>query len=206
MKSKIINTKGKETEKSLTLNEKVWNLPENVDLIAQALYVYNSNKRRGTATTKTRAEVAGGGRKPWRQKGTGRARAGSIRSPLWVKGGRAFALGKQNLKKKINEKMKKKAIATALSYKLKQESVKFVKFGEKIDKKKTREDLIALSNNLKTLVVSENDDVLNSVKNVKKFKVSKPLNLNIFNSLDNKLIIIDSDSNEIIEKRFANEK
>ncbi len=206
MKSKIINTKGKETEESLSLNEKVWNLPENIDLLTQVLYVYNSNKRKGTAKTKTRAEVAGGGRKPWRQKGTGRARAGSIRSPLWIKGGRAFALGKQNLKKKINEKMRNKAIATALSSKLKGNNVKFVKFSGKAEKKKIREDLINLSSNLKTLVVSENEDVLNSVKNVEKFRVSKPLNLNIFNSLDNKLIIIDSKSNKVIEERLANEK
>ncbi len=206
MKSKIINTKGKELEESLALNEKVWNLPENIDLITQVLYVYNSNKRKGTAKTKTKAEVAGGGKKPWRQKGTGRARAGSIRSPLWIKGGRTFASGKQNLRKKINEKMKKKAIATALSSKLKGENVKFVKFSEKSEKKKIREDLISLSNNLKTLVVSENEDVLNSVQNVEKFKVAKPLNLNIFNSLDNKLIIIDSKSNKEIEERFVNEK
>lgn len=206
MKSKIISQKGKELESKLTLDKAVWELPENVDLVTQALYVYNANKRRGTAKTKTRAEIAGGGRKPWRQKGTGRARAGSIRSPLWIKGGVTFASGDQNWKKKLNEKMKKKAIAIALSSKLKEDAIKFVKFGPKDEIKDTRQDIVKLTEGLKTLVVSEKENVLKSVRNVEKFKVVNPKALNIFNSLDNKLVIIDPDSVEIIEKRLKNEK
>ncbi len=206
MQSKIISQKGKATEKKLTLDKEVWGLPENIDLVTQVLYVYNSNKRRGTAHAKTRAQVAGGGRKPWRQKGTGRARAGSIRSPLWVKGGVTFVPSDRNWKKKVNEKMKKKATATALSSKLREEKIKFVKFNTKDELKALREDIVKLSEGVKTLVVSEDEKVLKSVRNIKKLKTTNPKILNIFNTLDNKQIIMDADSVEIIEKRLKNEK
>ena len=206
MQRKIISQKGKETEKKLSLDKVVWGLPENIDLVTQALYVYNSNKRRSTASAKTRAQVAGGGKKPWRQKGTGRARAGSIRSPLWIKGGVTFVPSDRNWKKKINEKMKKKAIATVLSSKLQDEGIKFVKFNDKDAIKDLRKDIVKLSEGIKTLVVSENERVLKSVRNVEKFKTTNPKTLNIFNSLDNKQMLIDVDSVEVIEKRLKNEK
>ena len=206
MQSKIISQKGKAVEKKLTLDKEVWGLPENIDLLTQVLYVFNSNKRRSTAHAKTRAQVAGGGRKPWRQKGTGRARAGSIRSPLWVKGGVTFVPSDRNWKKKINEKMRKKAIATALSSKLKDEGIKFVKFNDKDEVKDLRKDIAKLSGDIKTLVVSENEKVLKSVRNVEKFKTTNPKTLNVFNSLDNKQMIIDVDAVEVIEKRLKNEK
>ncbi len=206
MQSKIINQKGKDTENKVTLNNGVWGLSENTDLVTQVLYVYNSNKRRGTARAKTRAEVAGGGRKPWRQKGTGRARAGSIRSPLWVKGGVTFASSENNWNKKINEKMKKKAIASVLSTKLKNDEVRFVKFNSKGETKDYRKDLLKLTDKIKTLVVSEQENVLKSVRNAENFRVVNPRTLNIFNSLDNKLIIIDSEAVKVIEDRLKNEK
>lgn len=206
MQSKIISQKGKAVEKKLTLDKEVWGLPENIDLLTQVLYVFNSNKRRSTAHAKTRAQVAGGGRKPWRQKGTGRARAGSIRSPLWVKGGVTFVPSDRNWKKKLNEKMRKKAIAIALSSKLKDEGIKFVKFNDKDEVKDLRKDIAKLSGDIKTLVVSENEKVLKSIRNVEKFKTTNPKTLNIFNSLDNKQMIIDVDAVEVIEKRLKNEK
>ncbi|HOR06320.1 MAG TPA: 50S ribosomal protein L4, partial [Candidatus Dojkabacteria bacterium] len=77
-------------EKKISLNKKVWEVPYNGDLVSQVLGVYFSNERKGTSNAKTRGDVSGGGIKPWRQKGTGRARSGSIRSPLWVGGGVTF--------------------------------------------------------------------------------------------------------------------
>jgi len=95
----------KTIEKNIKLNPQVWNVQLNPDLVAQVLYVYMNNERKGTAKAKTRGEVSGGGRKPWRQKGTGRARQGSIRSPLWRKGGVVFGpTDKRNWKRDINEK------------------------------------------------------------------------------------------------------
>ena len=91
-------------------NPLVWDLPYNADLVAQVLYVYRSNERKSTANVKGRGEVSGGGKKPWKQKGTGRARAGSTRSTIWVGGGVAFGnVGDRNWNRKINKKMGKKA-------------------------------------------------------------------------------------------------
>src|SRR3989344_4854143 len=114
---KVYNQEGKEIE-NLGLNEAVFGLPWNADLVSQALRVFLANKRQVLASTKDRSEISGGGRKPWRQKGTGRARHGSIRSPLWKGGGITFGPTKErNFKLKINKKMARKAFLTALSTK-----------------------------------------------------------------------------------------
>lgn len=206
MKIKLLNQKGKELEEKISLDKTVWETPENADLVAQALYVYNSNRRRGTANVKTRAEVSGGGRKPWRQKGTGRARAGSTRSPLWVKGGVTFVPNNRNWAKSINDKMKKKAIASVLSSKLKDDSIKFISFGKKDDFKNLREDIVKLVSGGKTLVISENENILKSVRNIECILIGKPLNMNIYDVLNNTDILVDSESIEIIENRFKNGK
>ena len=124
-----------ETKQETKLNPQVWGVELNHDLVAQVLYVYMSNERKGTASAKTRGEVSGGGRKPWRQKGTGRARQGSIRSPLWRKGGVTFVPTNRNWKKKINNKMAKKATCMMLSERLKEKKLEFVN----IDKKELKD-------------------------------------------------------------------
>jgi large subunit ribosomal protein L4 len=206
MQIKLLSQKGKEIEEKVTLNKEVWGLSPNVDLVTQALYVFNSNKRRATASAKGRADVSGGGRKPWRQKGTGRARAGSIRSPLWVKGGVTFAHNQKNWSKRLNEKMKKKAIAVVLSQKLKEDETKFVKFNTKGEKKDFRKDIFSLSGNIKTLLISESEEVLKSVRNVKNFEIAKPKSLNIYEVLNNKMLLIDAEVIKVIEERLKNEK
>ncbi len=117
MELKIYNQEGKETGK-IKLAEKVFGLPWNSALVHQVMTAMMANKRKGKAAVKTRAEVRGGGRKPWRQKGLGRARHGSIRSPIWRGGGVTFGPSKErNYLQKINQKMKRKALLTALSQK-----------------------------------------------------------------------------------------
>ena len=206
MKAKLFDKKGKDTGETLNLNTKVWQVDENPDLIAQVLYVFNSNKRRGTASAKGRGEVAGGGRKPWRQKGTGRARAGSIRSPLWAKGGVIFPPKGRNWKRKVNDKMKKKAIASVLSSKLKEDALNFVKFSKSNKGKELRKDLLGMDGETKVLVVSDKEDVLKAVRNVKNFKIAKPEHLNIYQSLDNSKIIVDQEAVNILEKRLDNDE
>ncbi len=114
MQVKVYNTKAEEVGK-LTLADSVFKAPYNEALIHQVIVAYLANQRQGTKSTLTRTEVRGGGRKPWRQKGTGRARQGSIRSPQWVHGGVVFAPKPRDFSKKINKQMKTGAFVSALS-------------------------------------------------------------------------------------------
>ena len=114
MQTKVLNLEGQEVGK-VSLDEKVFGAEYNEDLIHQAVVTYLANQRQGTKSTLTRSEVAGGGRKPWRQKGTGRARQGSIRSPQWVHGGVVFAPKPRDFSKKMNAAMRRGAFVSALS-------------------------------------------------------------------------------------------
>jgi len=119
MKITIYNQQGKETD-TILLPKEIFDVKINPDLVHQVVVSQMANRRMVIAHTKTRAEVRGGGRKPWRQKGTGRARAGSIRSPLWRGGGVTFGPSKERIfKKKIPKKMRKKALFMVLSGKVK---------------------------------------------------------------------------------------
>ena len=122
MQTKVFNLEGKEVGK-VTLNEKVFGAEFNEDLIHQAVVTYLTNQRQGTKSTLTRAEVAGGGRKPWRQKGTGRARQGSIRSPQWVHGGVVFAPKPRDFEKRMNAQMRRGAFISALSTMMKENAI-----------------------------------------------------------------------------------
>jgi large subunit ribosomal protein L4 len=126
MEAKVYNTKGKEASK-VSLPKDVFETPWNADLVHQVVVSMMSNARTPVAHTKTRADVRGGGKKPWQQKGLGRARHGSIRSPIWVGGGVAHGpRNDKNFSRKINRKMKAKALYTLLSKKLKDGEILFV--------------------------------------------------------------------------------
>ena len=114
MQVKVYNVKAEEVGK-LTVADSVFKVPYNEALIHQVIVSYLANQRQGTKSTLTRTEVRGGGRKPWRQKGTGRARQGSIRAPQWIKGGVVFAPKPRDFSKKINKQMKTGAFVSALS-------------------------------------------------------------------------------------------
>lgn len=126
MEATIYNTKGKEAGK-ITLDEKVWGLPWNADLVYQIAESMRANARVGTANAKDRGEVSGGGRKPWQQKGTGRARHGSSRSPIWRHGGVTHGpLAAKDYSKKINKKASAKALYVILSEKLRRHELMFI--------------------------------------------------------------------------------
>lgn len=126
MEVKIYNQKGEESGK-IKLPESIFNVSWNSNLVHQTAVSLMSNKRRGTAHAKDRSEVSGGGKKPWRQKGTGRARHGSTRSPIWVGGGVTHGPRKEkNYSTKINKKVKSKALYSVLSKKLKEGEILFV--------------------------------------------------------------------------------
>ena len=122
MQTKVLNLEGNEVGK-VSLDEKVFGVDYNEDLIHQAVVTYLANQRQGTKSTLTRSEVAGGGRKPWRQKGTGRARQGSIRAPQWVHGGVVFAPKPRDFEKKMNAQMRRGAFVSALSAMMKEKAI-----------------------------------------------------------------------------------
>jgi large subunit ribosomal protein L4 len=138
METKIYNQSGKEAGK-FNLPKGIFDMPWNADLVHEVVRLMNSNSRTNVAHTKTRGEVRGGGKKPWKQKGTGRARHGSTRSPIWVGGGVAHGpRNDQNFSRKINKKVKDKALFTVLSRKMKDGEILFVD-SIAFDKPKTKE-------------------------------------------------------------------
>ena len=195
----------KTEEKQIKLNPSVWEVPFNADLVAQVLNIYLSNERKGTAKAKTRGDVSGGGKKPWRQKGTGRARQGSIRSPLWYKGGVTFVPNNRNWKKRVNRKMKNKATCMMLSERLKEKDLLF----SDIDTKKENKDLRkSVEKNLegKTLIVSSNDEVEKALRNLSDINVVKAEKVNSKNLADCRKVIIDNEAVKILEERLTNGK
>ena len=156
---KVLNMSGAEVGE-IELNETVFGVEYKESLIHQAVVTRLANERQGTKSTLTRTEVRGGGIKPWRQKGTGRARQGSIRAPQWIKGGVVFAPKSRDFSKKMNEKAKKAALLSALSKKV--ADGEFIVVDElKVSAPKTKEmAAFAKALNLnKALVVMDNDDV-----------------------------------------------
>lgn len=160
-KINVLNVKG-EKVKDITLNKEIWNIEPNDVVLYDAIMLAQSNARQGTHSVKSRAEVSGGGRKPWRQKGTGRARQGSTRAPHWYHGGVAFGpQTEKNYTKKMNRKERRLALKSALSYKvLDNELIVLDSLALESNKTKEMKDILA---NLKVdrnvlLVVDELDD------------------------------------------------
>ena len=157
---KVLNMNGSEVG-TIELNDNVFGVEYNEPLIHQAVVTRLANERQGTKSTLTRSEVRGGGIKPWRQKGTGRARQGSIRAPQWIKGGVVFAPKSRDFSKKMNDKAKKAALYSALSKKV--ADGEFIVVDElKVSAPKTKEMAAfakALGLNKTALVVMDNDDV-----------------------------------------------
>jgi large subunit ribosomal protein L4 len=223
MEAKVYNKEGKEAGK-VRLPESVFGAPWNSDLVHQVVTSMQANARTPVAHTKDRSEVRGGGRKPWRQKGTGRARHGSIRSPLWVGGGATF--GPRNDKKygkKINKKMRTRALYTVLSRKLKDGEVLFVddlSFSEpkakeakellsKLGNIKGFNELSAKKKNSALITLSEVDkNSALSFRNFGNIYVEETRNLNPVSALKYKYLIITKpqDSIKLLEGRSEDKK
>lgn len=220
MEAQIYNTKGKEAGK-IALNEKVWGLRWNADLIQQVVESMRSNARTTTAAVKDRSKVSGGGKKPWQQKGTGRARHGSSRSPIWRHGGVTHGpLTEKNYTKKINKKVRAKALYTILSEKLRRNEVLFVdNIAMKEPKtKEARSILSALSavkgfeklltkkRNAAFIATGEKSDVVaKSFANFGSIDFDTVQNMNPIDLLNNKFVVIISPEKAIsfIEGRLA---
>ena len=178
-------------------------------IVHRALVRQLHNARQGTASSKTRAEVRGGGRKPWRQKGTGRARAGSIRSPLWRGGGVIFGPKPKDYHKKMNRKERKLALRTAFSSRS-EDIIVVEDFTEQMPQPKTKELVSALSrwgvaSDAKVLlIVSEiSDNVYLSARNISNLKLLKATSLNVYDVLNAQKIVITSDALTNIQEVYS---
>jgi len=205
MKIEVLDNKGNKIE-DIELDKSVFGQESNPDLLAQYVHIYRTNQRQGTVSTKTRSEVSGGGRKPWRQKGTGRARHGSIRSPIWVKGGIAHGPKPKEYALKMPKKMKKKAMQCALSNKFKDGEIKIIN-EIKISKPNTK-DMASLLEKVKlpekTLIVMDKPDnnVLKSASNLPKLNVMVSGSLNVYEVLNARQVLFTKSALINLQKKY----
>ena len=201
----VYNMEGKEVG-TLELNDAVFGVEVNEHLVHLAVVAQLANKRQGTQKAKTRSEVSGGGRKPWRQKGTGHARQGSTRAPQWTGGGVVFAPVPRDYSFKINKKEKRAALKSALTSRV--EAQKFVVLDElKLEAIKTK-DFVKVLNNLnvsKALVVMGDKDVVieKSAANVPDVKTTQATLLNVYDILKYDTVITTKAAVEKIEEVYA---
>lgn len=205
-KLSILNIKG-ENVGNITLNETVWGITPNDAVLYDAITLTRNSLRQGTADTKTRSEVSGGGRKPWKQKGTGRARQGSTRAPHWIKGGIVFGPHPRSYAKKMNRKERRLALKSALSYKvLDKELVVLDQFV--IDTNKTK-DMKAILTNLnvtgKTLIVVEEltDNVILGTRNLANIVLLEASEINTLDIIAADKMIITEAAVKAIEEVLA---
>ena len=205
-KVEVINVEGKKV-KELTLNDSVFGIEPNMNVVHSVVLNYLANQRQGTQNTKTRAEVAGGGRKPWRQKGTGRARQGSIRAPQWIKGGIALGPKPRSYKYKINKKERALAVISVLSAKLAENELVVVdQFG--LNEIKTAK-FANILNNIKVegkslVVIPENDvNVQKSARNIKGVKTTIVDTMTVYDILNAKNLVITENAIKKIEEVYA---
>jgi len=190
-KIKVLDKSGK-TAKEVSLPKEIASYPVKEHLLYEAVISYRANQRTGSASTKTRAEVRGGGRKPWRQKGTGRARAGSIRSPLWRAGGVTFGPKPRSFYYSLPKKAKKNALKSALSLKFAENQVVVL---EKLDFKepKTKEGVEFLKSlNLDSALIvdsHENKNLFLSLRNIPKIKMVDYNEVNTYDILKHKWLV-----------------
>lgn len=205
MKVDLLGLDGKVKGK-IELEKKVFNAEISTGAIYTKFVNENANIHIGTAMKKNRAMARGGGRKPWRQKGTGRARAGTIRSPIWRGGGRAFGGQRKIYKFNIPKKLKLKAIASTITAKLKQGVIKFIE-EIKVSSGKTKEFIKKISKiadvqNEKVVLITASEDktLLRSTKNLKNLKILNAKRLKIIPLIDSKKILITESAVEYINK------
>ena len=201
----VYNMEGKEVD-SIELNDSIFGVEINEHLVHMAVLQQLANNRQGTQKAKTRSEVRGGGRKPWRQKGTGHARQGSTRSPQWTGGGVAFAPTPRDYSFKLNKKEKRAALKSALTSRVVEN--KFVVVDElKLDEIKTKKFVEVLKNlNVEKALVVLNDmdeKVIASAANIPTVKTTQTNELNVFDVLKYDTVVVTKAAVATIEEVYA---
>jgi len=203
---KMYNMAGEQVG-DVELSEAIFGIKPNVPVMHAAVKNHLANKRQGTQSTLTRAEVSGGGKKPWRQKGTGRARAGSTRAPHWVHGGVAFAPKPRDYSYSLNRKVKRLALKSALSAKALDNGI-IVIDDLKMDEIKTKEFksfLDKIDVNGKAVLVTEDKDenVYKSARNIPGIQTTSALILNTYDIINSKKFVVSQAALKKIEEVFA---
>ena len=202
----VYDIQGKKVN-TVDLKDEIFGIEPNEAVVHSVLVNFLANQRQGTQSTKTRSEVSGGGRKPWRQKGTGRARQGSIRAPQWIKGGIALGPKPRSYKYSVNRKEKRLAIKSCLSSKvLEKELVVVDSFALK--EIKTKEMVKALTNlkvEGKTLILlpEKNETVQKSARNIEGVKTTLVNTINVYDLLKYKNLIVTLDTVKKLEEVYA---
>ena len=202
----VYNIEGKKV-KDLELKEEVFGIEPNEALVHSVLVNYLANQRQGTQSTKTRSEVRGGGRKPWRQKGTGRARQGSIRAPQWIKGGIALGPKPRSYKYRINKKEKRLAIKSVLSSKVLDNELTVV---DKLELKEIKtKTMVNTLKNLKVegkaliVIPEKNEMVQKSARNIDGVRTASIDTINIFDLLKYTNLVVTVDTVKKLEEVYA---
>ena len=201
----LFNKEGNKIE-DIQLNDKVFAVEVNADAMHQVVVALLANKRQGTQSAKTRAEVRGGGIKPWRQKGTGRARQGSIRAPQWIKGGVVFAPKPRDYRMSIPKSMRRVAMLSALTSKVQNDEM-VVLDSLTLEAPKTKEVVKMLNafNAKKTLIITAeaNEIVYKSARNIEGVAVLPVNNINVYDLLKYPKVIMTKDAVSKIEEVYA---
>jgi len=202
----IFNKEGQRVG-DIELAESVFNVEVNPYALHQVVVALQNNKRQGTQSAKTRAEVRGGGIKPWRQKGTGRARQGSIRAPQWIKGGMVFAVKPRDYRTSVPKSMRRVAMLSALTSKV-VENEMIVLDALELDAPKTKDIvkmLTALKADKKTLIITaeSNENVYKSARNIEGIAIIPVNNINVYDLLKYNNLVITKDAVSMIEEVYA---
>ena len=206
MKNSVLNIKGEKVG-DITLNETVWGITPNDAVLYDAITLARNSQRQGTHQTKTRSEVSGGGRKPWRQIGTGHARQGSTRSPQWTGGGIVFGPHPRKYNKKMNKKERVLALKSALSYKVIDKEI-IVLDNLNIDTNKTKDMLnileaIKAEKNILIVVKELTDNVILSSRNIPNVVLLKQDEISTLDIIASDCLVITEDAVKAIEEVLA---
>jgi len=207
MELEVYKIDGTKTGEKVNLPDEIFGIEPHNHAIYQAVRLYLASQRQGTHKVKGRSEVRGGGRKPWRQKGTGRARVGTIRSPLWVGGGAIHGPKPRDYSFRLPQKVKELARKSALSQKIRDEQLRIVE-DFSWDEPKTKQMLSVLSalgldSTKTTLVLAKNDkNIAKSGRNIPNFAVLEARNASTYELLDNKMLLVQKSAIEVLSNGF----
>lgn len=203
----IYSKEGQKTDQKLVLKEAAFDIEPHDHSLYLAVKTEMTNARQGSSSTKTRAEVRGGGRKPWRQKGRGTARAGSTRSPIWVGGGRAFGPKPKNFRMKINKKVKKLARQSALAYKYREDAIRVTEAlaYDEVKSKNIRalmEGLQVQDKKVTILAAQLSEELFLASRNFPNLFVTEAANASTYDIMDCDVLLVEKEGMETLNNQF----